>query len=268
MTGPSAAGGGRNDIELAGRVIVVTGGAGGIGSATAARLADAGAHVVVVDRDAEQAAAVAADIAASGGSALDLGVDVRHTDAPTRIVEHVAGRFGALHALVNIAGFFPGDEGPLGGDMPRHWDLTMDVNLRSVAALCAQAAPHLVAAGGGAIVNTSSTQARAADVAWTSYGVAKAGVESLTRYLATQYGRAGVRCNCVAPGLTATPNAVRRLPDVTAAAILAQTPLGRMGRPEEIAEVVLFLVSERSSFVTGQVLAVDGGMTCHMPTLR
>jgi len=254
-------------MELADRVVLVSGGAGGIGSATAARLAHAGARVTVVDRDAEQAASVAAAIEASGGIAVDLAVDLRRADGPTQAVDHAIRHFGALHALVNVAGFFPGDEGPLGGDMPRQWDLTMDVNLRAVAALCAAAIPHLVAAGGGTIVNISSTQARAADVAWTSYGVAKAGVESLTRYLATQHGRSGVRCNCVAPGLTATPNAMRRLPTSAADAIRAQTPLGRVGRPEEVADAVEFLVSDRSSFITGQVLAVDGGMTCHLPTL-
>lgn len=254
-------------MELADRVIVVTGAAGGIGAATAARLAHEGALLVVVDRDGPGVAAVAATIGASGGTVVDMGVDLRRPGTSGQVVDTAVERFGALHALVNIAGVFPGDEGSLAGAIPRQWDLTMEVNLRAVADLCAQAIGHVVAAGGGAIVNTSSTQARFADVAWTSYGVAKAGVESLTRYLATQYGRVGVRCNCVAPGLTATRNALRRLPQATADAIRTQTPLGRLGRPEEIAEAVLFLVSDRSSFITGQVLAVDGGMTCHLPTL-
>jgi NAD(P)-dependent dehydrogenase (short-subunit alcohol dehydrogenase family) len=115
------------------------------------------------------------------------------------------------------------------------------------------------------VVNTSSTQARAADVGWASYGIAKAGVESFTRYVATQYGPQNVRCNCVAPGITATPRALERFPEDRAAAVRANTPLRRFGQPEEMGEVYLFLASERSSFITGQVIAVDGGITVHLP---
>jgi NAD(P)-dependent dehydrogenase (short-subunit alcohol dehydrogenase family) len=112
---------------------------------------------------------------------------------------------------------------------------------------------------------TSSTQARAADVGWSSYGIAKAGVEALTRYVATQYGPDGVRCNCVAPGVTETPRAMARFPEDRAAAVRANTPLRRFGRPEELAEAYVWLASTRSSFVTGQVLPVDGGMMVHLP---
>jgi NAD(P)-dependent dehydrogenase (short-subunit alcohol dehydrogenase family) len=116
------------------------------------------------------------------------------------------------------------------------------------------------------VVMTSSAQARAADVGWSSYGIAKAGVEALARYVATQYGPQGVRCNCVAPGVTATPRAMERFPEDRAAAVRANTPLRRFGRPDELAEAYLFLASERASFITGQVLPVDGGMMVHLPT--
>lgn len=252
-------------MDFADTVVIVTGGAGGIGSVTAHRFAQEGAHVVVVDRDESGAESVASAIRDGGGSATALAADLRYDSAADAIAGYTVARHGRIDVLANIAGFFPGEEGRLHEAGRKSWDLTMDINLRASAALSAQVLPHMVAAGRGAIVNTSSTQGRAGDIAWASYGIAKAGVESLTRYTATEYGRDGIRCNCVAPGLTATANALALLPQEKAAAIRNHTPLGRFGQPVEIAEVVLFLASERASFITGQVLAVDGGMLCHMP---
>jgi NAD(P)-dependent dehydrogenase (short-subunit alcohol dehydrogenase family) len=252
-------------MEFSDKVVIVTGAAGGIGSVTARRFAEEGAAVVVVDRDEPGCERVAAEIRDKGGSADAFTADLRYDDGARAIVDWAILRHDRVDVLANIAGFFPGGEGRVDEGTRKQWDLTLDINLRASAALSAQVLPHMVARGGGAIVNTSSAQGRAGDVAWASYGIAKAGVESLTRYTATQYGRDGVRCNCVAPGLTATQNALARLPDDKAAAIKRQTPLGRFGEPVEIAEVVLFLASDRASFMTGQVLAVDGGMLCHMP---
>lgn len=242
------------------KVVVVTGAGGGIGSATARLLASTGATTVLVDRDAEPLAALGEEI---GGEPHVL--DLRDEDRIDALVETVVATHGRLDAVVNVAGVFLGTEGRVEDSVRKTWDLSLDVNLRATAHLTARALPHLVAAGGGAVVTTSSTQARAADVAWASYGVAKAGVEAFTRYVATQYGPQGVRANCVAPGVTATPRALERFPEERAAAVRANTPLRRFGRPEELAEAYLFLVSERSSFVTGQVLHVDGGMTVHLP---
>jgi NAD(P)-dependent dehydrogenase (short-subunit alcohol dehydrogenase family) len=254
-------------VDFAGKAVIVSGGAGGIGSVTAERFAAEGAAVLVVDRDADGAEAVSAAIRQRGGKAFACAADLRYDDAVAHVADTAIATLGAADVLANIAGFFPGDEPALHESTRRQWDLTVGVNLRGAVALCARVLPHMMSAGSGAIVNVSSTQARAADVAWASYGIAKAGVESLTRYVATQYGPHGVRCNCVAPGLTETSNAMARLPRRTAEAIRQQTPLGRLGHPAELAEAVLFLASDRASFITGQVLAVDGGMTCHMPTL-
>lgn len=254
-------------MDFAGKAVIVTGGAGGIGSVTAERFAAEGAAVLVVDRDADGAEAVSAAIRQRGGKAFACAADLRDDDAAAHVADTANATLGGADVLANIAGFFPGDEPALHESTRKQWDLTMGVNLRGAAALCARVLPYMMGAGSGAIVNVSSTQARAADVAWASYGIAKAGVESLTRYVATQYGPRGVRCNCVAPGLTETGNAMARLPRRTAEAIRRQTPLGRLGHPAELAEAVLFLASDRASFITGQVLAVDGGMTCHMPTL-
>jgi NAD(P)-dependent dehydrogenase (short-subunit alcohol dehydrogenase family) len=246
--------------ELEGKVVVVTGAGGGIGSATARLFAEEGATTVLVDRDVEPLTALADEI---GGDPHD--VDLRDESAIDDLVAAVAAEHGRIDALVNIAGVFVGTEGPVEESVRKTWDLTLDVNLRATHHLTARALPHLVASGAGAVVMTSSTQARAADVGWSSYGIAKAGVEALTRYVATQYGPQGVRCNCVAPGVTATPRAMARFPEDRAAAVRANTPLRRFGRPEELAEAYLFLASARSSFITGQVLPVDGGMMVHLP---
>ncbi|MBZ5738378.1 SDR family NAD(P)-dependent oxidoreductase [Nocardioides mangrovi] len=243
--------------EMQDKVVVVTGATGGIGSATARRFADAGATTVLVDRD--DPAELVAELGGTGHR-----VDLRDEDAIDALVERIVAEHGRLDSLVNIAGVFVGSEGPVAESDRKGWDLSLDVNLRATTHLTARALPHLVATN-GTVVTTSSTQARAADAGWASYGIAKAGVEALTRYVATQYGPQGVRCNCVAPGVTATPNALARFPEDRATAVRANTPLRRFGRPEELAEAYLFLASERSSFITGQVLPVDGGMLVHLP---
>ena len=246
--------------EFADRVVLVTGAGGGIGSATARLFAAAGATLALVDRDTGPLSQVADELGAT-----PYAVDLRDEAAIDALVASVVADHGALHVVVNIAGVFVGTEGRVEESNRKTWDLSLDVNLRATTHLTARALPHLVAAGGGTVVSTSSTQARAADDGWASYGIAKAGVESLTRYVATQYGPDGVRANCVAPGVTATPRALERFPEDRAAAVRANTPLRRFGRPDELAEAYLFLASERSSFITGQVLAVDGGMTVHLP---
>ena len=247
--------------EFAGKVIIITGAAGGIGGATARRFVEEGATAVLVDRDAEPLAAIAAE---TGGDPEH--VNLRDEAAIDTLVERVLKRHGRLDAVINIAGVFVGTEGRVAESSRTAWDLSLDVNLRATAHLAARALPHLVAAADGAVVNTSSAQANAADDAWASYGIAKAGVEALTRYVATQYGRLGVRCNCVSPGVITTRRATERFPQDRAAVIKANTPLRRFGRPEELAEAYLFLASARASFITGQVPSVDGGMMVHLPT--
>ncbi|MDR7254232.1 NAD(P)-dependent dehydrogenase (short-subunit alcohol dehydrogenase family) [Nocardioides sp. BE266] len=247
------------DREFVGKVVVITGAGGGIGSATARLFAAEGATTVLVDRDTGPVEALAGEI---GGEAAVL--DLRDEDAIDHLVADLGDRHGRLDALVNIAGVFVGTEAKVEESVRKTWDLSLDVNLRATHHLTARAIPLLVESK-GAVVMTSSTQARAADDAWASYGIAKAGVEALTRYVATQYGPQGVRCNCVAPGVTATERALARFPEERATAVRANTPLRRFGRPEELAEAYLFLASERSSFITGQVIPVDGGMMVHLP---
>jgi NAD(P)-dependent dehydrogenase (short-subunit alcohol dehydrogenase family) len=246
--------------EFRGSVVAITGAGGGIGSATARAFAREGATTVLVDRDHGPLHDVAAEI--DGDPHV---VDLRDERAIDRLVSAIESSHGRLDALVNIAGVFVAGEGRVDAGSRESWDLSMDVNLWASHHLTSRALPMLVESS-GAIVMTSSTQARAADVAWASYGIAKAGVEALTRYVATQYGPQGVRCNCVSPGVTATERALARFPEDRATAVRDNTPLRRFGRPDELAEVYLFLASERSSFITGQVIPVDGGLTVHLPT--
>jgi NAD(P)-dependent dehydrogenase (short-subunit alcohol dehydrogenase family) len=249
-----------SSTELDQRIVVVTGASGGIGSATARRFAQAGATLCLVDRDAAAVADLAAEV---GGTPYPT--DLRDEVAIDALVDDVVEQHGGIDVLVHIAGVFVGSEGRVEDSSRKTWDLTMDVNLRATVHLTARALPHLARSGSGVVVTTSSTQARAADEGWASYGVAKAGVESFTRYVATQYGPQGVRSNCVSPGVTATPEALARFPADRAAVVRANTPLRRFAEPEELAEVYLFLASVRSSFITGQVIPVDGGLTSHLP---
>lgn len=254
-------------MEFTDTVVIVTGAGSGIGATTARMFGERGATVVAVDRDEGAAEATAGLITRQGGTATALRADLTREGDVREVVSSTLSRHGRVDVLHNNAGVFPAAEGRLHEVDARSWDLTLRVNLQASVLMSQAVLPSMIATGGGSIVNTSSAQARVGDVAWTSYGVAKAALESLTRYTAAQYGRDGIRCNCIAPGLVATPGALARLPAAQQTTYEAATLLGRLGRPEEIAEVVLFLASGRSSFLTGQVLCVDGGLLSHMPVV-
>ena len=252
------------EAGLEGRVAIVTGAGGGLGQASAAAFSRAGAAVMLIDRDGPAAEEAAARIAAGGGEVLAARVDVTDREAVRSAVAAAFARWGRIDVVHNNAGSFR-DEGDLADFDERAWDLVQRVNVVGSAHVAGAALPHMVRAASGAIVNTSSAHARLGDDAWTAYQVSKAGVEALTRSIATRYARHHIRCNAVAPGLIETEGALARLPHAFAEGLRAQSLLGRLGRPEEIAEAVLFLASDRASFITGQVLHVDGGLSMHMP---
>ena len=252
---------------LDGRVAIVTGAGGGLGSASAQAFTAAGARVALVDRDHAAAQAVAERLRAGGADALAVAADVGSWPDVAAAVDAAVARWGRVDVLHNNAGLFR-SEGALEDFDPKIWDLVGRVNLVGSLLMCKAAVPHMARQGGGVIVNTSSAHARLGDADWTAYQVAKAGVEALTRSIATQYAGAGIRCNAVAPGLMDTPNAVGGLRPVMVRSLAEQNLLGRLGRPEEIAGVVVFLASDAASFITGQVLHVDGGLTVHMPHAR
>ncbi len=240
--------------RFAGRVALVTGGASGIGAATARALAQEGARVVVVDLDRERGAAVAT---ACGG---ELAVtDVADAAALTATVARAAAAHGRLDILVSNA--FAAAAGPIAQLEPAAWERTLAVTLTPAFTALRAALPHL--RGGGAVVHVASVSGLAGDRGLAAYNAAKAGLVNFTRAAALEVAAAGVRVNAVCPGLVDTPalaRALGRAPE-RAAALGAAVPLGRLGRPEEIAHAILFLASDEASYVTGTTLVVDGGLT-------
>ena len=245
-------------LDLSGEVAIVTGAGAGIGRAIAERLAEAGASVLVSDLDAETAREVAAAIGAAGGRAAALACDVTREDQREAVVKAAIDAFGRVTILVNNAG----GGGPQPFDMPLdtfEWAFRLNVFAGfHFSQLCA---PHMEAAGHGAIVNVSSMAGENKDDHMTSYAASKAAVNHLTRNMAFDLGPMGVRVNAIAPGATRTHALATVLTPEIEAQMLKHTPLGRLGDPEDMANAVLFLVSPMSSWVSGQVLTVSGGGT-------
>jgi NAD(P)-dependent dehydrogenase (short-subunit alcohol dehydrogenase family) len=238
---------------LEGQLAIVTGGAGGIGAATARRMAEEGARVAILDLNAERAADVAREI---GGLAFEVNVADR--DATEAAVDAAADALGGLTTIFNNAGI--GSLKPLHTYRDKEWDLLVDVNLKGTFNATRAAVPHLRAAGGGSVVNMASVSGIRPTRGEAPYAAAKAGVIALTMSGALEYGPDGVRVNCVSPGFIRTPltEFAFSVPAYVEA-LDAVTPLGRAGTPEDVADVVVFLASGLARYVTGQNVVVDGG---------
>lgn len=246
------------------KVAVITGGASGIGLAAAKLFAAEGAKVVIGDLKPEQAEAAAAEITADGGTAIGLAVDAMDEASLTGLVDTAVERFGALHIMCNhVGGSNPRkDLDLLRLDMDE-FDRTMKLNVRSTVVGSRAALPHIIAAGGGSIINTASVGGLSGDFLQVSYGTAKAAVIRLTEYVATQYGAQNVRCNSIAPGAIMTPALRDNLPEEAIESIRGHNALPYIGAADDIAQAMLYLASEESRYVTGQCLVVDGGMSSH-----
>lgn len=244
--------------------VIVTGGARGIGEATARRFAAEGAGVLIADIDAEAAASTAAAIRAAGGRAEGCGCDVADRQAVDAAVAHAVDVFGTLDVLVNNAYRCAEHAGVFEDEDDEEWRLDLDVTLTGAMRCTRAALPHLAAAPGrrGAVVNIGSVNGLSY-FGNHSYSAAKAGLMSLTRTLAVQSAPRGVRVNLVAPGTVRTPAWAGRESMVDAAAQLY--PLGRVGEPDDIAGAVTFLASSDAAWITGVTLPVDGGILISNP---
>lgn len=253
-------------ISLQGKVAVVTGGASGIGAATVKIMAALGAKVVIADVDeARSAALIRALDAADNVEACRT--DILVEDDIRAMVDFAVDRFGGLDILHNNAGI-PRTIAPdaeVTGLTVEMWNKTIAGHVTSAMLGCKYAIPHMIARGGGAIVNTSSSSALAATVDLVAYGVAKAGLHALTREVAATYGRDNIRCNAVVPGAVMTERGRKTLSPEIFQLFADETPLPRLAQPEDIASVAIFLASDAAAMVTGQAITVDGGMMTKLP---
>jgi NAD(P)-dependent dehydrogenase (short-subunit alcohol dehydrogenase family) len=256
--------------RLAGKVAIVTGGGGGIGGATARTLAREGASVAIVDVDEAAASIVQEDIGAAGGTSMVLTVDLAQESEIVAAVAQVVGAYGRIDVLHNNAAltdheFLSRDTTVTELDL-EVWDRTMAVNLRGQMLTCKHVVPEMVRGGGGSIINMSSGASLKGDRTRTAYGVSKAGVNALSMYVATSHGKSGIRVNTIVPGLIITDAVKAHLTEKMVAGLGRATLTPYVGAPQDVADLVLFLASDESRYITGQMIAIDGGMSAHVGT--
>lgn len=248
--------------RLQSKTAVITGAANGIGFSAARLMAAEGARVLLADMDAQQCSDAAAEIRKAGGTATATTVDVTDENSIAAMIDEAVSTFGGPHVLCNhVGGSNPErDRDLLNMDMAE-WDRAMNLNVRSTVVASRLAIPHMISAGGGSIINTASIAGLEGDAIQCAYGAAKAAVINLTRYIATQYGPQGIRCNAVAPGAVMTPSLRNNLPAETLESIQQHISLGDIGEPSDIGNAMTYLASEEARYITGQCLVVDGGTT-------
>ncbi len=249
--------------RLQDRVAIITGGAGGIGAATAQRMAQEGALVVVADINLERAQSVANDLSGRGSA---FQFDAGNTDSIKAMVEFAVAQYGRLDILHNNAALTSPDvihQDSTAIDIPfETWNAVMNVNVKGYMAACKYAVPVMLKNGGGSIINTASGSGFVGDITRIAYGTSKGAVIALTKYIATQHGRQGIRCNAIAPGLILTAASEKSVPELLE--IISNHVLTpRLGRPEDIAALAAFLASDEAGFINGETIRANGGSLEH-----
>ncbi len=251
-------------MRLSDKVCIVTGGASGIGLATCDVFAREGAKVVIADRDLAAADKAVAALVQKGGKAIAVQCDVSNAESVAAMIQATVAAHGRLDVIVNNAGY--GIAGSLSETSDEDWEALMGVNVRGVFLCCKHAIKQMQKNGGGTIVNVASVVAAVGIRNRAAYVASKGAVAAMTRSIALDYVANNIRCNAIAPGTIDTPYYTEILakaadPVAIRQGLEARQPMGRLGTPEEIANGILFLASDESSFATGSILTIDGGMT-------
>jgi NAD(P)-dependent dehydrogenase (short-subunit alcohol dehydrogenase family) len=244
--------------RLDGRVALITGAGAGIGRDSALAFAREGAAVAVVDVRDHRAEQTAELVRAAGGDARAFTCDVRSLDQVNATVADALGAFGRIDAVFNDAGTTR--PGSVVSVSLEDWEMVLDVNLRGTFNVSRAVLPHMLARGSGSIINMGSIDGIAADRNMAAYNAAKAAVVNLSRSMAVDFGPQGIRTNCICPGAIGSPAILRTLTDERRAAMEAVTPLGRIGRPGDIASLAVFLASDDAAYINGAAIVADGGL--------
>jgi NAD(P)-dependent dehydrogenase (short-subunit alcohol dehydrogenase family) len=254
---------------LQNKVAIVTGGSSGIGRATALAMAREGARVVIADVNEQGAQSVVVEIGEAGGEGFAITTDVSEPAQLEHLMQQTIRRFGQIDILDNNAAdlrLLAHDRDLLQTDIAV-WEKTYRANQQSVMVACKYALPYMIKSGGGAIINISSVDGLLGEVTRMAYGMSKAAVNLLTLCIATTYGKHGVRCNAVLPGLVMTPMAIQNIGPDNREIWESNIPVPEFGKPEQIASVVVFLASDAASYINGELIRVDGGLLSHVPHL-
>lgn len=249
-----------NQFDMSGKIAVVNGASRGIGEAIAKGLADCGALVVLTSRRQESVQKVADEITAAGGKAVARACHAGHLEQIDALFEYVKETFGRLDVLINNAATNP-YYGPATDLTPKAFDKTVDINLKGPYFMLSRAVPIMAQSGGGSVVNVASIAALISLPGQAVYSMTKAGLISITRSFAKEYGQQGIRVNAILPGVVETQLASALIEDPGVQKWLSRLPAGRAAQPQEMVAGVLYLVSDQAAYTTGTTLVMDGGAT-------